>query len=44
MFDAKIYKIVGGIFDVSVCVVWNKKFFNFFDFYSQLPSFLVEIQ
>ena len=28
-FDAKIYKIVGDVFAVSVCVVWNKKFLIF---------------
>jgi hypothetical protein len=41
-FDAKIYKIVDGFFDVSPCVVWNKKFFQFSDFSFQLPSLLVE--
>jgi hypothetical protein len=31
-FDAKIYKIVGGIFGVSPCVIWDKIFFQFSDF------------
>ena len=41
-FDAKIYKNVDTIFDVSPCVVWNKKIFKFFYFCFQLPSLLVE--
>jgi hypothetical protein len=41
-FDAKFYKIVDGVLAVSLCVKWNKKFFRFFDFSFQLPSFLVE--
>jgi hypothetical protein len=28
-FDAKIYKNVDSIFDISPCVIWNKKKFNF---------------
>jgi hypothetical protein len=28
-FDAKIYKIVDDIFNVSPCLVWNKKNFTF---------------
>jgi hypothetical protein len=42
VFDAKIYKIVGVVFVVSACDVWNKKFFEFLDFSFQLPSLLVE--
>jgi hypothetical protein len=41
-FDAKIYKNVGGIFDVTSCRVWNKKNFKIFDFCSALPSLLVD--
>jgi len=42
-FDAKIYKNIGGIFDVSACGEGNKKLFQFFNFSFQLPSLLVEI-
>ncbi|MEJ2102838.1 MAG: hypothetical protein P8X68_23135, partial [Desulfobacterales bacterium] len=42
VFDAKIYKNVGGDFDVSSCVVWNKKIlkipifvFNYHRFWSK---------
>ena len=28
-FDAKIYKIVGGVFAVSALLVWSKKFWLF---------------
>jgi hypothetical protein len=42
MFDAKIYKNVDGIFNVSSCGEWNKKNFENSDFYFQLPSLLVE--
>ena len=31
-FDAKIYKIVDAIFAVSLFVVWDKKYLNFFIF------------
>jgi hypothetical protein len=41
-FDAKIYKIVGGIFAVSACGEGNKKNFKKSDFCFQLPSLLVE--
>ena len=41
-FDAKIYKIVGGVFDVSACGEGNKKNFKNCDFCSALPSLLVE--
>jgi hypothetical protein len=41
-FDAKIYKIVGGIFVVSLCMVWDKKFFKISDLGFQLPSLLVD--
>ena len=41
-FDAKIYKIVGGIFDVSACGGGSKKIFKNSDFCSALPSLLVE--
>jgi len=41
-FDAKIYKIVDTILAVSLCLVWDKKIFKLFHFYSQLPSLLVE--
>jgi hypothetical protein len=40
--DAKIYKIVDSRFAVSLCVVWNKKFFQISDFSFQLPSLLVK--
>jgi hypothetical protein len=43
VFDAKIYKKVGGIFAVSALLVWNKKKFQISDFSFQLPSLLVEI-
>ena len=42
-FDAKIYKIVDGIFDVSAFVIWNKKIFKLFYFWFQLPSFLIDL-
>jgi hypothetical protein len=42
VFDAKIYKNVGDLFAVSLCVVWNKKFFKISDFCFQLPSLLVD--
>ena len=41
-FDAKIYKIVDGIFNVSSCGGVNKKNFKLFYFCSALPSLLVE--
>ena len=41
-FDAKIYKNVDGIFDVSACEEGNKKNFKLFYFCFQLPSLLVE--
>jgi len=41
-FDAKIYKIVGGVFDVSSGRTGNKKNFQISDFCFQLPSHLVE--
>jgi len=41
-FDAKIYKNVDSLFGVSLCKVWNKKFFKISDFSFQLPSLLVE--
>jgi hypothetical protein len=41
VFDAKFYKIVGGIFDVTCCWIRNKKNFKIFDFCSALPSFLI---
>jgi hypothetical protein len=41
VFDAKIYKIVGGGFDVSACGEGNKKNFKNCDFCFQLPSLLV---
>jgi hypothetical protein len=40
-FDAKIYKIVGGIFDVTSCCTGNKKNFQISDFCSALPSLLI---
>ncbi|MGB2864353.1 MAG: hypothetical protein WBC05_13570 [Sedimentisphaerales bacterium] len=42
MFDAKIYKNVGGIIAVSACGGGNKKKFKNSDFCSALPSLLVE--
>jgi hypothetical protein len=42
-FDAKIYKIVDGNFNVSSCGKWNKKIFKLFYFCFQLPSLLVEM-
>jgi hypothetical protein len=41
VFDAKIYKNVGGIFDVSACWEGNKKIFKLFYFCPALPSLLV---
>jgi hypothetical protein len=41
-FDAKKYKIVDAIFAASLCVVWNKKFFQISGFSFQLPSLLVD--
>ena len=41
-FDAKIYKIVDGIFDVSAYGRWNKKIFKLFYFWFQLPAHLVD--
>jgi hypothetical protein len=41
-FDAKIYKNVGGDFDVSACGEGNKKIFKLFYFCFQLPSVLVD--
>jgi len=41
-FDAKIYKIVGGVFDVNACRGRGKKIFKNSDFCFQLPSLLVE--
>ena len=41
-FDAKIYKIVDGFFDVTSCGIRNKKKFQNSDFSFQLPSLLVE--
>jgi hypothetical protein len=41
-FDAKIYKNVGGVFDVSSGRTGNKKNFQISDFCSALPSLLVE--
>ena len=41
-FDAKIYKIVDSVFDVSACEERDKKNFKIFDFCSQLPSLLVD--
>ena len=41
-FDAKIYKIVDGIVNVSACGGWNNKIFKLFYFCFQLPSLLVE--
>jgi len=41
-FDAKIYKNVDSIFDVSLCMVRNKKKFQISDFSSQLPTLLVD--
>ena len=42
-FDAKIYKIVDGFFDVSLCVVWNKKKLQISDFCFQLQAVLVDL-
>jgi len=42
VFDAKIYKIVGGIVAVSTCGEGNKKIFKNSDFCFQLPALLVE--
>ncbi|HCO93707.1 MAG TPA: hypothetical protein DIU00_07120 [Phycisphaerales bacterium] len=42
-FDAKIYKIVDGFFDVNPCLIWNKKFFQFSDFCFQLQAHLVDL-
>jgi len=42
-FDAKIYKIVDDIFNVSPCLVWNKKKFHFSDFCFQLPALLIDL-
>jgi len=41
-FDAKIYKNVDEIFDVSACEEGNKKIFKLFYFCSALPSLLVD--
>ncbi|MBN2591863.1 MAG: hypothetical protein JXA81_00040 [Sedimentisphaerales bacterium] len=41
-FDAKIYKNVGGNFDVSACGQGNKKNFRILDFCSALPSLLID--
>jgi hypothetical protein len=41
-FDAKIYKIVDGIFAASLCYTSNKKNFQISDFCFQLPSLLVD--
>ena len=41
-FDAKIYKNVGGVFDVSSGRTRNKKNFQISDFCFQLPAHLVE--
>jgi hypothetical protein len=41
-FDAKIYKIVDGVFVISTCPDSNKNFFQISDFCFQLPSLLVE--
>ncbi|MGB2863481.1 MAG: hypothetical protein WBC05_09175, partial [Sedimentisphaerales bacterium] len=41
-FDAKIYKNVGGVFDVSPGRTGNKKKVQISDFCSALPSLLVE--
>jgi len=44
VFDAKIYKNVDGLFDVTCCWKSNKKKFKISDFCSALPSLLVEIR
>jgi len=41
-FDAKIYKNVGGVFDVSSGRTGNKKNLQISDFCFQLPAHLVE--
>jgi len=41
-FDAKIYKIVDSLFDVSHYLEWDKKIFQISNFSFQLPSLLVE--
>jgi len=41
-FDAKIYKNVDAIFDVSLYMTWNKKNFQFSDFCFQLQADLVD--
>jgi len=41
-FDAKIYKNVGCIFNVSALLILSKKNFNFFHFCSALSSVLVD--
>ena len=41
-FDAKIYKNVDGVFDVSACGGGDKKIFKNCDFCFQLPALLVE--
>jgi hypothetical protein len=41
-FDAKIYKNVGGVFDVSSGWTGNKKNFQISSFCFQLPAHLVE--
>jgi hypothetical protein len=42
VFDTKKYKTVDTVLAVSSCLVWNKKIFDFFYFYSALPSLLVD--
>jgi len=42
-FDTKFYKKVGRVFNVSALLILSKNNFNFFHFYSALPSLLVEI-
>jgi hypothetical protein len=42
VFDAKIYKNVGGIFGVSACEEGNKKIFQISDFSFQLSSVLID--
>jgi hypothetical protein len=42
VFDAKIYKNVDGIFNVSACWEGNKKYFKLFYFCFQLQAVLVE--
>jgi hypothetical protein len=41
-FDAKIYKIVDGIFGLSACGEGNKKNFKNCDFCFQLPALLID--